>query len=422
MRILVSIFTLISLHAFNAFSYTIDTAAKTGTSDGSYGDTTNLVRRVIDRFEPGWILTLGTSGGSNMWPTIVQVYATNAITIQGAGSGDNRFKVTTNSFSAANATGEFNSPTAGAGLIRFTNFKLHHSEMNFRRGLGSNCFRIDNIEFLDSPTKAIFLGLGDNPNTGPGPYGLIDNNWFISRSVNYIAVFPGVGNDAYNWTNAHSFETFDKVIIEDNIFTNSQATAAGIAAIDNDRDGRWLARHNKFYNWGIVGHGKDSSPHALSQFEVLNNEFRFTDVGGFVAILLRGGTGIIQSNSFTTTGDLAAAVSLRHYPACNPPPVGTYSCSNYPCSEQIGRGVVAGVEGSVPLYIYGNTTTGTISALVQEGYCAQDASFIDENRDWYATAKPGYTGIQYPHPLVFGYGIRAVVSGRPEISGRVEVR
>lgn len=62
---------------------------------------------------------------------------------------------------------------------------------------------------------------------------------------------------------------------------------------------------------------------------------------------------------------------------------------------------------------FSNTRSGGTYAVIVEG-----THYIND------TVKPGYTAYTYPHPLVTasGYGIRAEASGRPEISGRAEVR
>jgi hypothetical protein len=72
--------------------------------------------------------------------------------------------------------------------------------------------------------------------------------------------------------------------------------------------------------------------------------------------------------------------------------------AGWPCRDQMGRGqdnASTGTQASSPVYWWNNTINGTVSAL---SVGSQYSNYIIANRDYYNSAKPGYTPYQYPHP------------------------
>jgi hypothetical protein len=69
----------------------------------------------------------------------------------------------------------------------------------------------------------------------------------------------------------------------------------------------------------------------------------------------------------------------------------------YPCCDQIGRGKNQGTE---PVYIWNNIDQN--NAAVPVAVNENATSYIQINRDYYLSRKPGYAAYTYPHPLVGG--------------------
>jgi hypothetical protein len=62
----------------------------------------------------------------------------------------------------------------------------------------------------------------------------------------------------------------------------------------------------------------------------------------------------------------------------------------YPALYQVGRGKNQVAD---PAYVWNNTANDTTFNIVA------DPGQVEANRDFFTSAKPGYTPYQYPHPL-----------------------
>lgn len=150
---------------------------------------------------------------------------------------------------------------------------------------------------------------------------------------------------------------------------------------------------------------------------------------------IRGGQAIVTNNTITETGQTwsSTPVMITYYRLghgmavdyCVSTDWNVVRCTSYPCEDQ--PGYVGTTQ--YPQYIWGNTFTPKFgnpfykvqtwsgindgqncaiapTAINASGQCnagsAIGACFVAINRDYYLSAKPGYTPYAYPHPLAVG--------------------
>lgn len=444
--------------AWRNIAYTTNIPNKTGTSDGTFSDTTNLVTTVISRHENGWVLTFGALNTTNTWDAsltdVCKIFTTNSLTFGGPPTtGTNYWVLHLNgsvaAFSAANATGEFSGAVNGENTIRgrYMTFETTSTQTGggpilHRRGIGRRCFRYDHLIFRgDWHDAVIFTGNGANPQGGAGPYGLINICRQGGNTQNAEGMKLGMPNDSHNYdTVPQTYGTEYTVAVEDCTWVHNGATSVGTPWVDTSLDVRILVRHNTTTNYTIVTHGKDSDAHAGQQYEILHNAFHFTETASgqnAYNLFFRGGNGYIWDNDFYNAGHPNCFFFMANYCSCTNSPYFA-GCTNYPASEQIGQGVTAGPTiSTVGTYFFDNRNAG-ISPLQTfiVGLCAQDASMILDGRDYFSsTPKPGYSELAYPHPLIAlttasdesGGGVTAtnppiVITGTALLRGGVKLR
>jgi hypothetical protein len=198
-----------------------------------------------------------------------------------------------------------------------------------------------------------------------------------------------------------------------------------------DNNSRTVVRHCTFNNAGIGSHGADTSDYGVRHYEVYNNTFIFNGYNNGQTFnlnwwfFLRGGTGVIMSNSlpaiistdYGTKGELNMTVMNLQRDAGPNPCWGSGSGAtgwDYPAPRQVGMGYVTGAAGndsvtykgdSEPLYLWGNSDSPTTFLSDYGGSdCAspdKTSNYLVAGRDYFdnGTAKPGYVPYTYPHPL-----------------------
>ena len=129
-------------------------------------------------------------------------------------------------------------------------------------------------------------------------------------------------------------------------------------------------------------------------------------VGNYVYNLSGGSKGRITANSATTVSATLSGGSRNSWNSGD-----SFKITNgYPTLDQIGRGKDASTtwvllppynasyqpQASEPLYVWNNKMDG----VVQSAAVLNDAGIhVQANRDFFNSAKPGYTPYPYPHPL-----------------------
>jgi hypothetical protein len=260
---------------------------------------------------------------------------------------------------------------------------------------GALGFRIDTNRFLVDGGYAIV--------TRSLAYGLIDHNTFTTEADHTFIAVLGDGNAS--WSRPSSLGTAEAVYIEDNAFTNSGQSAEH-RAVFAQRGGRFVFRHNNVTNLGIDAHGYCGDTSAFS-YEVYGNHFVLeSGVSMFRWMFIRGGSGVIFNNSLNSNGQLTRHIDMTEYRlsginSCSG--LQRSCCTEYPCTQQVGRGTDQALESAH----YWDNTVNSAPAMVSvnqvdDGTCtgAPDINdYIILNRDYYLTEKPGYAPLAYPHPL-----------------------
>lgn len=373
------------LACVSAFAFDEDTPTKTITSDGTASDSASAWTALKAKDENGWTLVLGAAGGSYTWSSNVDFtgYTTRTFTIRGA-SPSNRPTITLTSTCTIVGGGNgiyftvkdiiWFSNTAGLdGLL-----SLEGTAGN----VGAN-YRVTNCQFRND-------GSGTARNIFCEEYGLIDNCTFLGDAENKV----WVRNDGVGWTGTHTFGTTNTVVIEDCIFGNTSTTFS--QAIDGDRGCRYIFRFNTLTNSNTEGHGYTSGAGNESlQVEVYGNQFKLQGTSGngadWVMHTTRGGTGVIYSNTVSQAqGSTWGDFNFVHKHRAEQPEA-------HPAPHQPGQGLVSlNTLGTVPIYYWANTThESPVNAVYGD---AEGSTIINE--DFFdGTPKPGYTALEYPHPL-----------------------
>ncbi|GAA4108323.1 hypothetical protein GCM10022393_04300 [Aquimarina addita] len=202
----------------------------------------------------------------------------------------------------------------------------------------------------------------------------IDNYYDSVNNYGYGVVVYGNGT----WTDLE-LGTENAVFVEDNFFSGNRHHIA------SNNNSKYVFRYNKVEHTNPVrnysmadAHGKSSSPVGSRSYEIYNNEFYTTndmESRARTAIGIRGGDGVIFNN--TCTDSIYRTVELW---------AEGFSCSTYPGIHQIRS-----------LYIWNNEYHDELN-ITTEGIANNCESSIQENRDYFLQAKPGYQPYDYPHP------------------------
>jgi hypothetical protein len=340
------------------------------------------------------------------------------ITLQGAG-------IDATTISIASGEG-FRIPATNTGAFRVTGFTFRStsnfgtdsglSMMSIRGGKG---WRVDNNKFKVFSDRLSYDG-GNALYTFGDVGGLIDHNQFVNEDTStncWHAAAYIEGNGATAWALASQIGSpTNTIFIEDNMMSETrQCSAHNPHAVYGQRGGIFVARHNTITNMNIDSHGFCAT-YGTREYEISNNTWIISSSRNLDALMfIRGGTGVIYSNTLTLqgSGSYNNMMKMTEY-RCNAASQcsGSVSqdgvtantcCKGYPCISQIGRGQN---QVSDPLYIWNNTGMTGVNLLNVSSECsgAQVSTYIQASRDYYigSTPKPGYTTYTYPHPLISG--------------------
>jgi hypothetical protein len=238
-------------------------------------------------------------------------------------------------------------------------------------GLLNGCrdFKISQNTFTKFIFSAVYVG------DAPNERGVIFNNKFID---NYSADLQnlGYGVAVYGggaWPDL-DLGSANAVFIEDNYFSGNRHNVA------SNNGSVYVFRYNTVIGQDPAkdfamtdAHGLSSSPRGSRSYEIYNNQYSSNISNGSqrTAVGIRGGDGVIFNN--TVGNGIAHTVELD---------AEGFNCGAYPGNDQIRS-----------LYIWNNSDTagGTIN-----NNCP---SSIQQNRDYFLSARPGYSPYAYPHPL-----------------------
>ncbi len=328
-------------------------------------------------------------------------------------------------------------------------------------GYPPNRFRITNCKFNHTPSNGGSAQGARGIMTG-GVYGLIDHCTFLSTNSQGGQMITVNRDNSMSSVNTYhtpqSYGDTNNVCIEDCTFN---AFARNDGAFDAYPGQKVVFRHNTVSNTFIGWHGYDSCNRSARLFEVYQNTFTFNNGQVGNNIVWRGGTGVVWGNTFDANWGGAngnafigflvyAADHVYVRPQAYAPSAAWGSILNgvgaiaalgsaatglagvdgnsvhsgnpdqgYPLLDQPGRGSFpAGNPGNWPLKVTGyaaseyealdpvyqwNNVVGTNHAPLAGVQSAATGNYVKANRDYYDNvAKPGYTPLQYPHPLIGG--------------------
>ena len=210
--------------------------------------------------------------------------------------------------------------------------------------------------------------------------GVVDHCLFVDNfkkpiaNVGYGVVIMGPGD----WREDVRAGTGDSVFVEDCEFTGSRHAVASNA-------GAWYVfRHNHVHgndnSQAIDAHGPGYGSKRGTQWVEVYNNLVEKPVGGSVAVMLRGGGGLVFGN---TVRDYKTGIVLTLDFD------GKLDWSRpYPIPDQIHK-----------VWCWQNTLNGAPAAPVIP---KRSADHIKAERDFFACPMPDYKPFEYPHPLARG--------------------
>jgi hypothetical protein len=224
-------------------------------------------------------------------------------------------------------------------------------------GIPGSSWRIDNNFFNGLYAKNIA--------TYGNSMSVIDHNAFFEKSIsiecNSYAQSDGQGDQSWHLPAAYGLNSSNVLYVENNFFTNLEPYVASVGACDAEGGGRIVFRYNTVWNDCFNNHGTESGGRIRSarSFEIYGNTFTCPQGSPlypiYAAMLIRGGSGVIFSN--TVTG-YNATVALRNY--------------RYTCSYLSKWSPFAGASGLSPydsnsaaVYLSGTNSAPNGSAYLQ---------------------------------------------------------
>lgn len=169
----------------------------------------------------------------------------------------------------------------------------------------------------------VFNGLyAKNICTYGNSFSVIDHNMFYEKgiAVEDNSAFPNDGEGDLSWASPPTYgpDSSNVLYVENNTFTNMTASVASVGACDGEGGARIVFRYNTIWNDCFNNHGTETGGRSRSErsFEIYGNTFICPPASPlyeiFAAMLIRGGSGVIFSNTATGYGSLAALRSYRY--------------------------------------------------------------------------------------------------------------
>jgi hypothetical protein len=234
-------------------------------------------------------------------------------------------------------------------------------------------------------------------------YGLIDNNVFY-ECVIAIRCFGNMANPWHAWADMPvEVGTSRQIFIEDNTFEDLPGQTNTGMVVEGGLGGRYVFRYNTIVNWAdfdiLDMHGNQDpvtpsfnpgGSRATMCAEVYGNTIIANKTNRFV--YLRGGTSIVFNNTMTGSG-FTKWIRLTDEDG----PTRFNFVSAYP-----------GYDIITNTYIWNNVNNGSPVPPELESP-ATNAAFIQEGRDYFAYAKPGYAPFTYPHPMRSASGVSSPI-------------
>ena len=360
--------------------------------------------------------TVECAADTQTWTTGINIPATKAITLQGAGIGNT---VITASSAGTRFTGNDAFRMTGFEWIdgfwwiQGQDWRVDHCKLRYT---GSTSNRTG-VQCISRGTSIIY----------PAPRGVIDNCEIARCRIVAYGSWIGGGSDIGAqhalWAATTPIGTQDAVFVEDCILTSDNLVCA---AVDGNCGGSYVMRHCELTNRYMEAHSVQGDHRAVRSWEVYDNTFYRDMSSWFLPARPRGGTGVFFNNtiagtwpsytfmldnvrSYESRGTYAGIADGTSLWDGNTVPIETYR--GWLVRDQPGTGsdvaLSAGETGADfepqahdPAYCWDNyrdTSDPVVFSVSTSGYCQ---THIVENRDFYNnTQRPGYVSYTYPHPL-----------------------
>lgn len=420
---------------------TVNDTLKTGTTDGSQSDTQHAFDYVDAKNQDGWVINIGTAGGSYSWTSAANMAATlvHSVTVQGTGGLGNPTIIT--------ASGSISGQMLG---LRVTVSKLTRLQYLDFRGAGktfsSGMVAVDNtgsttsidsycIQYCAFSDASLMLQiLGPDRNSCGAAFGCIAANTFTMNG-SQSGIYVNVGNSDNQWLGNMTWGTNQTVDIESNTFTQTGNTVEGNPAVDSRYDGaRYLFRYNTMVNMSCVAHGADSAPTSTLQVEFLHNTISYvTNDGVDFVLYLRGGSARCWDNTVTLTNGATLNQIFKSAMDNNTHDgtganTWTSTAGLNPVFQQLGHGaLVGGSNGGevlTPCAYWGNTTPVGVTVI---GAPDNFPQYWNLNTQYWnddpANHSAPYTEYTYPNPLRSGLGtVASGMSGTAILTGTATLK
>jgi hypothetical protein len=279
--------------------------------------------------------TVSVPTGTCTWSSQLSLPDTKKLTLQGAG------------IDKTTVTGSVHFNKSGS---RVTGFTFNGNQTMRSEGHG---FRFDHNKVIFSRWGEGFYiaHLSGQPPVAP-PHGLIDNNHFVNGRVvsSGSQYMLSEGDQQHSlWTTELDLGGATSVYIEDNTFTMTD-NGQSRNVIDGNYGGRYVFRYNTVVGmWYAEAHSpQEQGNRGMRSWEIYGNTFNNNSNMNYYPYRIRGGTGLIFSNSITGnwTNNGIAFDNVRSYASsglgggmCNGSSGwdGNSNQYGYPCRDQIGR-------------------------------------------------------------------------------------
>ncbi len=278
--------------------------------------------------------------------------------------------------------------------------------------IGGKNWRIDHCSFKNFMGYIIEgITSRDAGTFGYHPLGVIDHCEFLNTRIVSFGDLSLMANAI--WKEPLGLGTNNAVFAEDNtmsytIFSN---------AIDSNYGGRYVFRYNQITDSYIEAHAVQGENRAARSWEIYNNELIQQNLGIWVTMFLRGGTGVVFNNRIMGTWNSDLGLNSRR--SCD-----TFSVSGkcdgtslwdgneagqngYPCRDQPGRSTDQWLwtasnpyppQELDPVYEWNNLKNGNDISFFSHDTCS--ANHIQEGREFYNDIqRPNYVPYPYPHPI-----------------------
>lgn len=342
--------------------------------------------------------TVVVPADTKTWTGDVTIPNTKGIALIGAGIGSTNITMSGNGLYLQTSSDNSPARISGFSLIGGPGGTTSGAITVNNLDMGAFDWRIDHVKITDVGHANPFNGIVVQGYT----WGLIDHCQFVNtgRGV-FIQMGLNSASDPvmwgdYSWTQDITIGGPDAVYVEDCTFDNDWDNTS--QAVEGRWGARYVCRNNTIDGYEVDTHSGCTNYGRNSRWvEIYENTITGVGIAHARGIHLRGSNGVVFNN---TIEDHSNGVQFDYEQSC-------IECSGwdsfypeaYPAQDQFGAGKDTGWRTAqtmnLGLWAWNNTLDGSPSEL-NENMCS---GFLVEDRDYFNSAKSGYTAYTYPHPL-----------------------